>query len=43
MEEPNWFTDGACDILGGAERTGFIQSREEKRKLKGDYYSLQWN
>lgn len=32
MEEPKWFTAGASDFLGGAEKTGFIQSGEEEIK-----------
>lgn len=32
MEDPKWFTDGACDILGGTEKTGFIQCGEEEVK-----------
>lgn len=41
MEEPKWFTDGVCDILERAEKTGFYQSGEEKVKGRGLQFAME--
>lgn len=41
MEESKWFTDGTCDILGGAEKTEFIQSGEEEVKGRLLWFAME--